>query len=78
MDWITPDKDLKLNKLISIIEDKLNNPINHGNKKVLIFSAFADTANYVYDNISSYFKEKYGINSAVITGSDTNRTTIQT
>lgn len=77
MDWITPDKDLKLNKLISIIEDKLNNPINHGNKKVLIFSAFADTANYVYDNISSYFKEKYGINSAVITGSDTNRTTIQ-
>lgn len=77
MDWITPDKDLKLNKLISIIEDKLNNPINHGNKKVLIFSAFADTANYVYDNISSYFKEKFGINSAVITGSDTNRTTIQ-
>lgn len=77
MQWITPDRDLKLNKLISIIEEKLENPINDGNKKVLIFSAFADTAKYLYKNVSKYFKDKHGMDSAVITGSNTNESTIK-
>ena len=76
MSWITPDKDLKLNKLISVIEDKINHPINAGNRKVLIFSAFADTAKYIYDNISKYFKSKFNMDSAVITGGNANACTI--
>ena len=61
MMYITPDKDLKLQKLISVISDKIENPINEGNKKVLVFSAFADTTNYLYTNLSKYVKDKYGI-----------------
>ena len=51
-----------------VIDDKIKNPINEGNKKVLIFSAFADTANYLYDNLSIWLKEKYGIETAMIEG----------
>ena len=77
MDYITPEKDLKLKKLIDAIEKKINKPINEGNKKVLIFSAFADTTNYLYDNIAKYFKEKYDIETARIQGSQQgNATTI--
>lgn len=68
MSLITPDKDLKMQKLISIIENKINHPFNKGNKKVLIFSAFADTTNYLYTHISKLFKEKYYLNSARIQG----------
>ncbi|MCI5669779.1 MAG: helicase-related protein [Candidatus Enterosoma sp.] len=76
MEWIDPHKDLKLNKLISIIEEKIANPINPDNHKVLIFSAFADTAEYLYKNLSAYFKNKYGMDTAVITGSKTNKCTL--
>lgn len=75
MEWITPDRDLKLNKLISIIEGKIENPINAGNKKVLVFSAFSDTANYLYKNISAHFKSKYGLDTALVTGSKANEST---
>lgn len=68
MMYITPDKDLKLQKLISVISDKIENPINEGNKKVLVFSAFADTTNYLYTNLSKYVKDKYGLNTARIQG----------
>lgn len=76
MSWITPEKDLKLKKLISTIEDKIHNPINPGNKKVLVFSAFSDTAKYLYDNISSYFKNNYGMDSAVVRGTGSNISTL--
>lgn len=65
---ITPDKDLKLNKLKEVVENKINNPINPGNEKVLIFSAFADTVNYLFKNLSEYFKSKYGLESARVEG----------
>ncbi len=65
---MTPDDDFKLQTLKNIITDKIENPINKGNKKVLIFSAFADTANYLYDNISKWVKEKYSLNTALIEG----------
>lgn len=71
---VTPDKDLKLRKLLSLIDNKINNPINPNNKKVLIFSAFADTTNYLYDNISTYVKNKYGLNSARIQGAQSGNT----
>ena len=65
---ITPEYDLKLQTLKDIISRKLQNPINPNNKKVLIFSAFADTANYIYENISTWAKQKYSLNTALVTG----------
>lgn len=76
MSWITPDKELKLSKLIEIIEDKIAHPINKGNRKVLVFTAFADTASYLYENISKVFKAKYNTESALITGGNVNKCTL--
>ena len=74
---ITPEHDSKLQELLKLISQKIENPINPGNKKLLIFSAFADTAEYLYDNISTYVKEKYGLDTAVITGAIDGKTTIK-
>ncbi len=75
MSDITPEKDLKLNKLIEVIEDKLKNPINPGNKKALVFTAFADTADYIYEHVSKHFKNEYGLESALVTGGNHNDST---
>lgn len=74
---VTPEHDLKLQTLLHLLDDKICQPINEGNKKVLIFSAFSDTAEYLYDQVSSYVKEKYELDTAVITGSIDGRTTIK-
>jgi len=74
---ITPEHDSKLQELFKLISAKIENPINHENKKILIFSAFSDTAEYLYDNVSSFIKEKYGLDTAVITGSIDGKTTIK-
>ena len=73
---ITPEHDLKLQTLFGLLDEKINVPINEGNKKVLIFSAFSDTAEYLYDQVSGYMKDKYGLDTAVITGTIDGRTTI--
>lgn len=65
---VTPDQDYKLQTLKEIIDNKIANPINAGNKKIIIFSAFADTANYLYDNLNGWLKSKYGIETAMIEG----------
>lgn len=72
---ITPDHDSKLQELYKIIDEKISNPINEGNKKIIIFTAFADTAGYLYDNVSEYVKSKYGLNTAMVSGSVDGRTT---
>ena len=74
---ITPEHDTKLQTLLSLISDKIENPINPGNKKALIFSAFSDTAEYLYDHVSRFVKEKYGLDAAIITGTVDGRTTIK-
>lgn len=74
---ITPENDGKLQSLLNVISNKIENPINSNNKKVLIFSAFSDTAEYLYEHVSAYIKEKYGLNTAVITGSIDGKTTIK-
>lgn len=74
---ITPEHDSKLQELLKLVSEKIENPINSGNRKVLIFSAFSDTAEYLYDNVSTYIKKKYGLDTAVITGSIDGRTTIK-
>lgn len=72
---INSERDAKLFELKNIIKEKIENPINTGNKKVIIFTAFADTAHYLYDNISKWAKDNLGIESAVVTGSGANKTT---
>jgi len=65
---ITPEHDSKLQQLIGDLQNKFTHPINGTNKKVLIFTAFSDTALYLYQNLSEMMKENYGLNSAIITG----------
>jgi len=72
---ITPEHDSKLQELLSILSNKIEHPINDGNKKVIIFTAFADTAEYLFDQVSPYIKNKFGLNTAMITGSVEGRTT---
>lgn len=74
---ITPEHDTKLQELYKLISQKIENPINFGNKKVLIFTAFSDTAEYLYDNVSRYVMDKYGLNSGMISGTVDGRTTLK-
>jgi len=73
---ITPAHDMKLQELLRLISAKIAHPINEGNRRVLVFSAFSDTAEYLYAHVSTYLKEKYGCDTALITGSIEGRTTI--
>lgn len=74
---ITPEHDTKLQTLLKLLSDKIEHPINEGNKKVLIFSAFSDTAEYLYEQVSKLIKNKYGMDTAMITGSIDGKTTIK-
>lgn len=73
---ITPQYDNKLNELLRVIREKVNSPINKGNKKIIIFTAFSDTAEYLFDNISPILKKELGLHTALVTGSVDGRTTI--
>lgn len=72
------NRDAKLNTLKELLYNKINNPINKDNKKVIIFSAFADTANYLYENISEWALNKFGVHTALVTGGGDNKTTLKT
>ncbi len=74
---ITPEHDTKLQTLLQLIDDKIEHPINPSNKKVLVFSAFADTADYLYENVSEYIKKKHGLNTAMISGTVEGKSTIK-
>ena len=73
---ITPEHDTKLQTLFGLIQKKLECPINSGNRKILIFTAFSDTADYLYANVSKFAREKFGLESAEITGTVDGKTTI--
>ncbi len=66
---VTADRDAKLAELQRIIASKRAAPINPGNDKLLIFTAFADTAGYLYDNLAV---DVGGI-TALVTGTGANR-----
>lgn len=74
---ITPKHDTKLQTLLYLITEKIQNPFNGDNKKVLIFSAFADTVDYLYAQVAPIMKERAGLNAAMITGSTDGRTTVK-
>ena len=72
---ITPEHDSKLQELFSVLGDKMENPINEGNRKVIIFTAFADTADYLYENVSKFVKKNFGLDTAMVSGTVDGKTT---
>lgn len=72
---ITPEHDSKLQELLSVIDKKITYPINEGNRKVIIFTAFADTAEYLYTHVSKYVKDRFGLDTAMVSGSVEGKTT---
>lgn len=74
---ITPEHDTKLQTLLGLITEKIQHPINPGNKKVLLFSAFSDTADYLYQEVAPFMKERFGLDTAMITGTTDGRTTLK-
>lgn len=76
IDDIQPEHDQKLQTLLEMIEKKMNNPINDNNNKIIVFTAYSDTAEYLYANVSRFVKDKFGLDTAMITGSVDGRTTI--
>ena len=73
---ITPEHDMKLQQLVADLKNKFEHPINGNNKKVLIFTAFADTANYLYEQLSDRILNDCGLHMALITGSTEGKCTL--
>ena len=73
---VEPENDAKLAALRSIIAEKCTSPINPGNRKVLVFTAFADTAMYLYEQLAPWAQRELGIEAALVTGSGGNRSTL--
>ncbi len=74
---VQPERDEKLQYLKKHIKNKMDLPINTGNQKVIVFTAFADTANYLYDNIADWAKTELNVHTALVTGSGSNKATMQ-
>ena len=73
---ITPEHDTKLQQLVADLKNKFDKPINGSNKKVLIFTAFTDTANYLYEQLSGKILNDCGLHTALITGSTEGKCTL--
>ncbi|MBN7775934.1 DEAD/DEAH box helicase family protein [Nitratireductor aquimarinus] len=76
MEKVGPSDDAKLQHLLDLIRRKVDQPLNDGNRKVLIFTAFADTANYLFENLAP-FAHQVGLEVGKVTGSDTPKTTLK-
>jgi hypothetical protein len=74
---VTPKDDSKLQHLKGLILSKIQNPINEGNKKVLLFTAFADTANYLYNNLAPAILTTHGLHTGKVTGKDAPKSTLK-
>jgi hypothetical protein len=76
---ITVDRDAKLQTLKDLISEKINNPTitrsGKPNKKAIVFTAFADTAEYLYKSLRDWARSDLGINIALVTGTGANQTT---
>ena len=74
---IGTERDAKLHDLQQIILDKVKNPVNDGNQKLIIFTAFADTAVYLYKFLSPWAQQSLGLHSALVTGTGSNKSTLK-
>lgn len=77
MNKITPEDDAKLQHLKAHVLDKIANPINPGNKKIIIFTAFADTADYLYANLAPELLASQQLHSAKVTGTGAPKSTLK-
>ncbi|MBL7894519.1 MAG: NgoFVII family restriction endonuclease [Bacteroidia bacterium] len=66
---VTPDRDAKLEDLKKLIKAKIKKPINGRNEKVIVFTAFGDTANYIYDCLLDWAQKELKLNIALVAGS---------
>jgi len=73
---VDASRDAKLNALRDTIAHKCKHPTNAGNRKVIVFTAFADTAHYLYENLALWAKETLGLDTALVTGSGRNQSTL--
>ena len=69
-------RDAKLIALRELLDHKCRHPINPGNRKVIVFTAFADTARYLYDQLAPWARTTLGIDTALVTGTGSNQTTL--
>ena len=74
---ITPEHDTKLQTLKEVVYNKIDNPFNGRNKKVIIFTAFSDTAEYLYNNLAEQILRDKGLHTAMITGDIESRSTLK-
>lgn len=74
---ITPEHDSKLQQLITDLKEKFAHPINGNNKKVIVFTAFSDTAQYLYDCLAERIKKEENLNVALVTGDVEARSTLK-
>ncbi|SMP38313.1 helicase-related protein [Anoxynatronum buryatiense] len=72
---VTPERDAKLAQLKDLMQHKVNHPINPGNLKIIVFTAFSDTAEYLYANLTQFLEDR-GLYAALVTGSGTNQSTL--
>ena len=77
MNKIKPAEDAKLQHLKAQIDNKLAAPINPGNNKILIFTAFADTASYLYEHIADSLLQSHQLHTGKVTGSDSPKSTLK-
>ncbi|WP_306535036.1 helicase-related protein [Geobacter sp.] len=77
---VRPERDGKLVELRALIEEKVTKPTTDRdgrlNRKVLVFTAFADTARYLYEQLSPWAREALGIHTALVVGEGSNRTSL--
>ena len=76
MDKVSPADDAKIQHLKEHILDKISSPINPGNRKILLFTAFSDTADYLYEHLAPVIRERHGLHSARVVGSDRPKSTL--
>lgn len=76
MEKVSPADDAKLQHLKDHILNKVESPINPGNRKVLLFTAFADTADYLYEHLSPILRQRHGIHTARVVGADRPKSTL--
>ncbi|MDO6483095.1 helicase-related protein [Shimia thalassica] len=74
---VTPEHDAKLQHLIEEIAEKMRSPMNAQNRKIIVFTAFADTANYLFEHLAPHFTAQQGVHSGLVTGSGNPKTTLK-
>ena len=74
---VTADRDAKLQELKRLILEKVKTPLNDGNRKVLVFTAYSDTAQYLYRELRGWVTEALDLHCALVTGTGDNRTTFK-